>query len=142
MRDMTQKLDCLRRVILNSKEHIKANDPKRIYSQYMRYAMDEFSKMNKCTSENASGANSKDVIHEHVVPHSIVMNKLLEIENLTNENILSVLQKYYVICDITREEDQLLNNAKLRSKMPRDWNEESDSIFARYEAVGISVRRE
>lgn len=134
-----QKLECLKKVIANSKEHIKANDSKRIYSQYMRYAMDEFSDVNFCTSQNAKGLARKDVIHEHVVPHGIVMDKLLKIEPLTTENILSVIKKYYVICAITKDEDKLLNQAKLRSKMPKGWNEEVDSIFARYQAVRIEI---
>ena len=52
---------------------------------------------------------------------------------------MSVINKYYVICAITKEEDKKLNAAGLRTKMPPEWDEKKDSVFARYEAVGISI---
>jgi hypothetical protein len=142
MRTTKQKLECIKKVILNAQEHIRANDPARIYSQYIRYALDEFARVNFFTSEKAKGLKRKDVIHEHVVPHLIVMNKLLTLKQLTTDNIMSVIQKYYVICAITKDEDKLLTASDLRSKMPDGWNEDSDSIFARYEVVGIVPHKE
>lgn len=139
MRTNEQKIDCIRRVLSNSKEHIRCGDPKRIYSQYIRYALDEISNLNFCISARAKGLKRKDVIHEHVVPHSIIMNKLLSLKELNNENIMDVLEKFYILCAITKEEDRLLNAAGYRSKMPDGWDEETDSVFARYEAVGIVV---
>lgn len=139
MRTIEQKLECIKRVIFNTKEHIRYGDPKRMYSQYIRYALDEVSELNFCTSKRAKGLKRKDVIHEHVVPHSIVMNKLLSLETLNNENIMSVIEEFYILCAITREEDKLLNAAGYRSKMPEGWNEKTDSVFARYELVGISI---
>lgn len=139
MEDLDRKIDFIRRVIINCKNHINLDDPKRTYSQYLRYALDEVSDINFCTSKNAKGLKRKDIIYEHVIPHSIIMEKLFSIDPLTNENILKVLRKYYIICAITKEEDRLLNAAKLRSKMPDGWNEETGSVFARYESVGIST---
>lgn len=139
MRTIEQKLECIRKAISNSKEHISTNDPRRVYSQYIRYALDEVSDLNFCTSREAKGLKRKDVIHEHVVPHSFLMNKLLTLEPLTNENILSILKRYYVICAITKGEDKLLTAAGLRSKMPDGWDELNDSIYARYEKVGILI---
>lgn len=139
MRTIEQKLECIKRVIFNTKEHIRYGDPKRMYSQYIRYALDEVSELNFCASKRAKGLKRKDVIHEHVVPHSIIMNKLLSLETLNNENIMSVIERFYILCAITREEDKLLNAAGYRSKMPDGWNEETDSVFARYELVGISI---
>ncbi|MBZ0330688.1 hypothetical protein KZO25_10220 [Halomonas sp. ANAO-440] len=136
---MEQKIECIRRVILNAQDHIQVGDPKRVYSQYVRYALDEVSGINFCRSVKAKGLKRKDVIHEHVVPHLIVMDKLLSLDQLTNENIINVINKYYVICAITKEEDKKLNAAGLRSKMPKNWNDESGSVFARYETVGIDI---
>lgn len=136
-----EKIECLKKVILNSLEHKRSNDPIRIYSQYIRYALDQFKDINFYRSIGAKGLKRKDVIHEHVVPHSIVMNKLLTLDSLTNEKIESVIRKYYVICEITREEDRLLSAKGLRSKMPHGWNEEKDSVFARYEEVGIKFSK-
>jgi hypothetical protein len=138
-RTVEQKLECIRKVISNSKEHIESGDPKRVYSQYIRYALDEIKNLNFYTSKKAKGLKREDIIHEHVVPHSIVMNKLLSLKPLCNENIMEVLNKFYVLCAITKEEDKLLNAAGYRSKMPDGWNEDTDSIFARYEEVGISI---
>lgn len=139
MRTNEQKLNCIRRVLSNSKDHIKHGDPKRMYSQYIRYALDEISDLNFCTSERAKGLKRKDVIHDHVIPHSIVMNKLLSLKEPSNESIMKVIKKFYILCAITKEEDGLLNSAGYRSKMPDGWNEEKDSVFARYESVGIIV---
>lgn len=139
MRTTEQKLECIRKVISNSKDHIKSGDPMRMCSQYIRYALDEISDLNFCMSKKAKGLKRNNVIHEHVIPHSVVMKKLLSLEPLSNENILAVLKRFYIICVITKEEDKILNAAGYRSKMPDGWNEETDSVFARYEAVGISI---
>ncbi|QBZ83030.1 hypothetical protein GHNINEIG_01071 [Hydrogenovibrio crunogenus] len=139
MQTINQKLECLRRVINNSKEHVKAGDKTRIYSQYIRYALDEFKEINFCTSIKANGLKRKEVTHEHVVPHFFIMNKLLNLDSLTDQNILAVLNKFYIICQITKDEDKYLNAAGLRSKMPDGWNEKTDSVFARYENVGIEI---
>lgn len=139
MRTIEQKLECIKKAILNAQEHIQAGDPRRVYSQYLRYALDEVSDLNFCVSKAAKGLKRKDVIHEHVVPHSVVMEKLLSLDPLTHETIMTVIKKYYVICAITKEEDKKLNNEKLRTKMPEGWDENNGSVFARYEKVGISV---
>ena len=142
MRTLEQKLECIRKAVVNAQDHILAEDPRRVYSQYIRYALDEVSDLNFCRSSSAEGLQRKNVIHEHVVPHSIVMNKLLSLEPLTHKNIMALIEKYYVICAITKEEDKKLSAAGLRSRMPKGWDENKDSIFARYEAVGISVINE
>ena len=141
MRTLEQNLECIRKAVSNAKEHILAEDPRRVYSQYIRYALGEVSDSNFYISSAAKGLKRKDVIHEHVVPHSIVMNKLLSLDPLTNENIKAVIEKYYVICAITKEEDKRLTAKGLRSKMPEDWNDNIHSVFARYERVGISSVR-
>jgi len=133
-----QKLDCIKRAISNAQEHMRANDPRSVYSQYVRYALHEVSDLNFYTSIEAKGLKRKEVIHEHVVPHGLLLEKLLSLNSLTNENIMAVLQKYYVICKITKEEDKRLNSAGFRSKMPEGWAD-NDSVFARYEKVGILI---
>lgn len=140
-RTLEQKIECLRKAILNSKEHIRAGDPQRIYSQYLRYALDEFAVLNIFTSVEANGLKRKDVIREHVIPHAIVMKKLfdLDLDLLTDNNIMSILTKYYFICKITKEEDKRLNAAGFNRNMPADWNEETGSVFARYEHEKVSI---
>ena len=139
-RNREQKIECLRKAISNAKEHQQANDPPRIYSQYVRYAIGQFKGLNVAyTSTEAKDLERKLVTHEHVVPHSIVMKKILSLEVLTDENIMSVINKYYIICIITKAEDKLLNAAKLRSKMPKGWNDKTDSVFARYEHEEVNI---
>lgn len=139
MRTEEQKIECVRKVILNAHEHIRSGDPAKIYSQYIRYALDEFRHLNSYTSREARKPTHTGVINEHVVPHSIVMKKLLSLAPLTNETIMSVVQKYLVICVITEEEDKRLSAAGLRSKMPKGWDENNGDVFSRYQAVGISI---
>lgn len=140
MRTLEQKLECIKKAVINSQEHIESGDPPRIYSQYMRYALEQVSSINFYISNNAIGLKRKDVIHEHVVPHSFVMNKLLSLNPVTTEEILNIVNKYFIICVVTRQEDKLLNSAGLRTKMPEGWDEENGSMFARYEAVGIEYQ--
>ncbi|NWO06817.1 MAG: hypothetical protein HLX50_14305 [Alteromonadaceae bacterium] len=118
---------------------MKAGDPTRIYYQYVRYSLDEFRDINFYISDAAKGLSRKDVIHEHVIPHSIVMSKLLALKSLSNEDIMGIIKSYYVICVITKEEDKRLNAAGLRTKMPDGWDDKSDSVFARYQRVDISI---
>ena len=139
-RTLDKKIECLRKAILNSRQHRLAGDPQKIYLQYIRYALHDFVYLNICTSIEAKDLKRKDVIHEHVIPHSIVVNKLLELDPLTDDNIMSVLKKYYFICIITKEEDKRLNTARLRRSMPPEWNEEKDSIFARYEHDEVNIK--
>lgn len=138
-RTLEQKLECLRKAISNSKEHILAGDPLRIYSQYMRYALDQFIYLNFFTSAEANGLDRQYVIHEHVIPHRIVMKKLLDLHPLTDENIMFVLKRYYIICKITKEEDGRLSNVGLKKKMPPEWNEEDGCVFARYKHREVNI---
>jgi hypothetical protein len=140
VRTIEQKLECLRKAILSSKKHILAGDPRRIYSQYIRYALNEFDYLNLCTSSEAKDLK-QNFIHEHVIPHAIVMAKLLELDPLTDENMMAILNKFYYICKITKEEDKRLSAAGFKQKMPPGWDGESCSVFARYEhaKVGISI---
>ena len=51
-----------------------------------------------------------------------------------------ILNKYYKLGVLTKSEDDLLNNAKLRSKMPPLWD--SENVFARYDAIGIKNQKQ
>lgn len=139
LRTIEQKIECLRKAISNSKAHIEAGDPPRIYSQYIRYALNQFDHLNFYTSSEAKDLERKYVIYEHVIPHNIVMTKLLALDSLTDENIMFVLNKFYFICKITKEEDSRLNAARLRRNMPAEWNDENGSIFARYEHDNVGI---
>lgn len=134
---LDSELDMLVMVIENSRKHRDKEHRARIYSQYMRYAMDEFVNVNFHQSDEAKGKKRKDVIRDHVVPHIELMKKLFAIDKLSKDSVWEVIEKYYIICSITKEEDKRLNEADLKSKMPKDWCENEESLFARYEKVGI-----
>jgi hypothetical protein len=136
-----EKLECLKKVLINSLEHKRSNDPVRIYTQYIRYALEQFKNINFYESENAKAPKGKGIIHEHIIPFVVVRDKLLALHPLTIENIKSVIDKYYFTCAVTTEEDDQLTANNLKSKMPKGWIEDKDSVFARYEEVGIRFTR-
>lgn len=131
------ELDMLVMVVENSRKHRDRKHRTRIYSQYMRYAMDEFVYVNLYQSDEAKGKTKKEVIRDHVVPHKIVMEMLLSLDKLSKDSAWEVIEKYYKICSVTREEDRKLNEADLKSKMPEGWCKNEGDPFARYEKVGI-----
>lgn len=127
--------------MLNAQAHQKAGDPTRVYSQYIRYALNQFDKQEGITlsSRKAKGKVRPFIVHDHSVPHSFVLNKLLALKNVTNQALKDVIEKYYRVGIITKEEDRLLNSNGLRSKMPKSWDGNSGSVYARYEVVGIKL---
>lgn len=55
-----------------------------------------------------------------------------------DEVIYNLFKNYCWATIITREEDQKLNTAKLRSAMPSEWRFGED-VYARYKKVGIDL---
>ncbi len=75
--------------------------------------------------------------------HSVPVRELRELMRGAYEEgrlseikeIKQFLEKYCCLGVITKEEDNRLNDKKLRSKIPDGWN--SKDMFARYAEVGI-----
>ena len=74
----------------------------------------------------------------------MITNKLEQLakkKTISLDDIKTVLDKYTLFATITRDEDQLLRDAKLNSKMPIEFYDENSSMyndpFARYKKVGI-----
>ncbi len=103
--------------------------------------MEQFKNINFYESEHAKEPKGKDIIHEHVIPFAVLRDKLLALHPLTIDNIKSVVDKYYYTCVVTAEEDQLLTENHLKFKSQNQWDEEKDSVFARYEEVGIKFTK-
>lgn len=135
-----QMLTCLRHAVLNGQIHKAAGDPVKVYSRYIRYALESFNRLDgiELTSEKAQG--KKDVIRDHIVPHCFILNKLLSIKDVTNQSIKDVVNKYYRIGVITVEEDELLTKNGLKDEMPQNWDELNGDVYARYTAVGINLK--
>lgn len=104
-----QMLTCLRNAVLNAQAHQKAGDPSGIYSQYIRYALNQFDKQEgvRRVSRKASGKIRPGIVHDHSIPHKFILNKLLSIKNLTNHAVKEVIDKYYRIGVLTKEEDKI-----------------------------------
>ncbi|MBI2151907.1 hypothetical protein HYU21_04235 [Candidatus Woesearchaeota archaeon] len=84
----------------------------------------------------------KELVFEHVVPKRLYIQE--ECENkaknneLTETFICDLLSKYWIICTITREENDLLNKSGLKDKMPFNWDKEN--VFARYDTISLKYQ--
>jgi hypothetical protein len=78
------------------------------------------------------------LVHEHVVPKSIVIQWLLKLSTPTADSVNQLLESYCKGAVLTREEDARLNGLGLRSKMPSGWDEKD--VWARYTSAGIVLR--
>lgn len=79
------------------------------------------------------------LVHEHVMPKSLVIQRLLDLSpNATEDSVNQLLTAYCKGAVITREEDARLNGHGLRAKMPHDWDEKD--VWARYKFAGIVLR--
>ena len=105
----------------------------------MRYTLHQFKDVNAYSSNGALQSDNKKIVLDHVIPHSIMMDKFIQLEPLSHDNLLRVVKNYLIFCRISHEEDKCLNQAGLRSKMPCGWDEYTGDTFARYNAVGIVV---
>ena len=81
----------------------------------------------------------RQLVHEHVIPKSIVIQRLLALSPATAESVNQLMGSYCLGAVITRKEDAHLNSHGLRSTMPLDWDEQN--AWARYEHAGIVLRQ-
>lgn len=137
MSNLSQKISMLIVVIKHCKEHLEFGTPKRVWSTYFRYALNELEKDIKYESRVLLNNPDQKVIYEHAIPFRIVRDKLMSIEELTMESVSSILNKYHVVAKISVDEHQKLKDAGLDSKMPENWD--GKNRFARYESVGIEI---
>lgn len=80
------------------------------------------------------------LVHEHVIPKSIVIQLLLLLPAPTGDSVYQLLAANCIGAVITREEDARLNSLGLRSRMPTEWDE--NDAWARYKHAGIVIRTE
>jgi hypothetical protein len=82
------------------------------------------------------------VILDHSVPIKCIYDELEELyakRRLTVRRVEKLLRRMVVCALITREEDEILTKAGLRSKMPEGW---PDDVFARYKECGIRIGKQ
>ena len=83
---------------------------------------------------------------EHMVPKGkYIFNRIKEEAKKNNSDdelqklIYELVDKYYYVALITKDEHKKLSNKGYKQKMPEDWDWES--IEARYQKAGITIRR-
>lgn len=86
----------------------------------------------------------KLVVKEHVVPLRVIREMLIELSPTgiaTLEGIAAVLDDNVRFATISKDEDKILREHKLTSKMPKDFytlgHEWCGDLFARYKFAGI-----
>jgi len=86
---------------------------------------------------HASNLETKHLIHEHLVPRKVITHKLFNDIPHSKQEISDFLSDFCVGVVVTKDEDNMLNMAELKSSMPDDWD--NKDAWARYKKVGIKV---
>ena len=122
--------------------NIKLNSKKR--RQYL--VVDYFSEKALDLIDSEIEFNTSNFSFEHMVPKGkYIFNRIKEEakKNISDDElqklIYKLIDKYYYVALITRDENKKLSNKGYIKKMPEDWDWES--IEARYEKAGIKIRR-
>lgn len=100
----------------------------------------------KYWSKSAVAAYTADskakLIHEHVVPKSIVIRMLFDLQSPTDDDVYTILERYLVAVVVTPEEDAGLSR-RHRSTMPSQFFDETSGgyqdIWLRYKQTPIEV---
>lgn len=91
---------------------------------------------------NRKSGEKNQLIYEHLVPKKNYLFKDLQElvekmpDNLEDE-IFNLLDKYYFVAAITKEENDTKLASHLRDNMPKNWNKKDAK--ARYKAAGIKI---
>ena len=82
----------------------------------------------------------QDLRHEHSIPKKIIRDLTL-VNDITKEKAFEILNKYGHAVVISKDEDKLLNQKKLRSKlaMPIEKINTLDDVFSRYKIAEIQI---
>lgn len=78
---------------------------------------------------------------EHIIPTEVVYKHVMQMKHdgtLTLDYVTNVLANEVRTAYVLRTDDDALNKAGYRSKMPSDWKF-GDSIFARYEKANVKL---
>ncbi|MBQ7166900.1 MAG: hypothetical protein IJR93_08165 [Treponema sp.] len=87
------------------------------------------------------------LVFEHIVPktkyiqepcvQAAVNGQFAGGETFSEEAVLQLLNRYWQIALITKEEYDAMTDLVLRNKMPGGWD--GTDVFARYKAAGIAL---
>jgi hypothetical protein len=88
--------------------------------------------------EQLAAKNHRELVYEHLIPKSRYIQgpceELAERGELTAEFVRSLLERFWRLATITKDEDLRLR----RFAMPENWD--GTNVFARYEAAGIELQ--
>ena len=86
--------------------------------------------------------NKSNLIYEHIIPkEKYIQTPIIQSAKdgkLKSElEIKELLNKYWYIATITKDEDKILSQLGFNKKMPDDWD--NQNIFARYDKANIKL---
>jgi len=80
----------------------------------------------------------RELVGDHAIPFGYQQAALLELPEVSTDAVRRILDSNFGVgVLITSQENERLNRAKLKNKMPADWDRVE--VLARYKAVGIEV---
>ena len=85
----------------------------------------------------ATGSKRAGLVHEHVVPRSIIRKELFALRNPSITTLKRLLDRLCIGVVVTKEEDDHLRSLKLHASMPDDWD--GQDVWARYRKANIHV---
>lgn len=91
------------------------------------------------TGQGGSAPRGQDVTVEHLVPRKVVRDILLSLtqEQSTIEHVQDILDRLTLTAMITSQQDALLRDLKLTSKMPVGWCPRTGDPLERYRFAGL-----
>lgn len=112
--------------------------------QYL--VVDYFSEKALDLIDSETEFNTSNFSFEHMVPKGkYIFNRIKEEAKNNNSDdelqklIYKLIDKYYYVALITRDENKKLSKKGYREKMPKDWNKKS--VIARYKKSEIKIKR-
>ena len=94
----------------------------------------------------AAEENRKDLVKEHAIPLKFITCHLLNLiktNQISTENIAKLIDDYFIVGTITKEEDRKLRGLNLSSRMPVEYFDPSSWLhgdpLARYRIANIAL---
>ena len=86
--------------------------------------------------------NKSNLIYEHIVPkekyiQTPIIQSAKDRKLKSEQEIKNILDQFWFIATITKDEDKLLSKLGYNKKMPNDWD--NKNIFARYNQANIKL---
>lgn len=75
---------------------------------------------------------------EHPVPSNVIADLLYENHN-DEDRMKDIFKETDIVTVLTYDENTILNNSKLTSRMPPDWQIFKNNSFDRYVSAGIQI---